>query len=341
MPRPETPELHSETIQGADDPGAGHPRRCVACGYDLFGLGEEPRCPECGLLNIPEGYRQQVWDWVGSGTWFFSGMFNPFRRRPPGWWWALDRDGDLRRSAKFLARYIALTMLLIIGIGTLFGSVLVEVTIDYTFQDVTNPDSPEPGQGQYRVVVGLGGSWVRGHNTMPVTRAMGIATETTSTRVLFGCSRDIIWSTLTFAIWAIFCWAGPAMVGVWTQIRKGLPRFACAPRTIIAASNYEAHRAVYVGVAVVLGLALDAGLRVACYASQRALYSSAAQVLFLAVWMFAVTGWVGPLRSDYTRQLIRSRVHALRILLMYAIVLPPLTVGLVFSVVALLQGTLR
>jgi hypothetical protein len=30
-------------------------RKCLACGYDLQGLGDEPRCPECGLLNIPEG----------------------------------------------------------------------------------------------------------------------------------------------------------------------------------------------------------------------------------------------------------------------------------------------
>ncbi len=35
-------------------------RPCLACGYDLSGHGEEPRCPECGLLNIPEGYRRQV-----------------------------------------------------------------------------------------------------------------------------------------------------------------------------------------------------------------------------------------------------------------------------------------
>jgi len=60
-------------------------RPCLACGYDLFGLGDEPRCPECGLLNIPQGYRRQVWELVDSGKWFFSGPFAFFRKRPPGW----------------------------------------------------------------------------------------------------------------------------------------------------------------------------------------------------------------------------------------------------------------
>jgi len=48
-------------------------RSCLGCGYSLRGLGTEPRCPECGLLNIPDAYRKQVWALVDSGKWFFSG----------------------------------------------------------------------------------------------------------------------------------------------------------------------------------------------------------------------------------------------------------------------------
>ena len=39
---------------------------------------------------------------------------------------------------------------------------------------------------------------------------------------------------------------------------------------------------------------------------------------------YGALGWVGPLRSDYTHQLVRSRFHAFRIVVMYAILLPVL-----------------
>ncbi len=42
----------------------------------------------------------------------------------------------------------------------------------------------------------------------------------------------------------------------------------------------------------------------------------------LAVTVLGAAGWIGPLRSDYARQLVRSRLHATRIVVMYAAILP-------------------
>ena len=50
--------------------------------------------------------------------------------------------------------------------------------------------------------------------------------------------------------------------------------------------------------------------------------------------------WVGPLRSDYTRQLIRSRIHLVRILIMYGLVAPFALLGLLVAMVAAISRLL-
>jgi hypothetical protein len=130
--------------------------------------------------------------------------------------------------------------------------------------------------------------------------------------------------------WVFLSWAGPAMVGLWTQIRKGLPEFARAPRTIMAAGNHEAHRLVYVGAAVALWMGIETAVRLLVVPGVlRTGPPASVFMLFLlnvalagGVAGFAAASWVGPLRSDYTRQLVQSRLHAARILLMYAFLLP-------------------
>ena len=45
-------------------------------------------------------------------------------------------------------------------------------------------------------------------------------------------------------------------------------------------------------------------------------------VLWICFSVFGMLGWIGPIRSDYTRQLIRSRWHGIRIVIMYALLFP-------------------
>ncbi|MCH7596214.1 MAG: hypothetical protein IID35_06600, partial [Planctomycetes bacterium] len=119
---------HEDTRLPPPEADPGSARHCVACDYNLFGLGDEPRCPECGLMNITDGFRREVWALVDSGKWFFSGFLSPFKKRPPGWWWALDRPGDVRRSFRFAVGHALISAVLVFGFALAADSVLVETT---------------------------------------------------------------------------------------------------------------------------------------------------------------------------------------------------------------------
>ena len=93
---------------------------------------------------------------------------------------------------------------------------------------------------------------------------MSTRTSVTS-KVRLEPSFEGILFTLVLYVWAIFVWACPSLIGIWTQIRKGLPEFAKAPRTIIAASNYEAHRLTYLAIVMLAGMACDAGVRITLF----------------------------------------------------------------------------
>ncbi len=303
--------------------GEHEPRPCVACGYDLFGLGDELRCPECGLRNIPEALRQDVWAFVDRRSWFYSGMFRVFAKRPPGWWWALDRDGDVRSSFRYVARNL-LTSALLIALGTaICHSVSVVVTVSYSGVDATGK---RVDVVYFRYGVGpLGG--MRDYGDTSSRDVTGVVFRpnppaTFSSRVEVEPSWAWIVPSVFLTFWVCMSWATPALVGIWTQIRKGLPEFARAPRTIVAAANLESHRTVYVAAAVALVCVAETAARVAWSGSNRAWYDGVGLPMVFGVVLFAAAGWVGPLRSDYTRQLIRSPWHACRIVVMYAVVLP-------------------
>jgi hypothetical protein len=307
-------------------------RKCVACGYDLFGLGDEPRCPECGLLNIPEGFRREVWELVDSGRWFFSGFFTPFRKRPPGWWWALDREDDLRKSIRTAIRSAAIASL---------GVVLAVLAADGTRVEVANTwyyTRSNDNQELSRLTLEYGLGCVL-HRTKSEITSTQLAPRkgapprfavTAQTRWGWPEVESVVRAGLV-AVWAVLTWLLPASVGLWTQIRKGLPDFARAPRTIFCASMYESHRLVYLAVAIALASAVDALMRVNFLPMLPSAAARATPVLIPALtalgsaallMVFATVGWVGPLRSDFTRQLVRSRLHATRVVIMYVLVFP-------------------
>jgi hypothetical protein len=288
------------------------------------------------LINIPANFRQQVWDLVDSGTWFFSGFFSPFRKRLPGWWWALDRPGDVRRSFRFAAVCAVTAALLIFGTGFAADAICVEVVHVWSHAARHSPDDAPPSSIidiRYTSSYGLMGllherSRSQSRRDYPGDDRIPRA-GTTFCRVLLDPSlKSFVPSGVAF-LWVFFSWAGPAMVGLWTQIRKGLPDFARAPRTIMAAGNYEAHRLVYAGIVVACCMGADVVARVTVI-PQVMRVNPAADVVLLMMDMalqvviiaFSAASWVGPLRSDYTRQLVRSRFHAARIVVMYALLLP-------------------
>ncbi len=138
------------------------------------------------------------------------------------------------------------------------------------------------------------------------------------------------------ASWAVCLWMSVAVVGLWTQIRRGMKTIGRAWKTIIAASCTESCKLVYLAGLIAIAAAADAGLRITVLPGNDRLYEMFATAMGLAVVCIGVLGWVGPLRSDYTGQLVRSRVHLVRILIMYAAVLTWPLAGLVWGLASLL-----
>lgn len=312
------------------------PRRCLACGYDLRGLGEDLRCPECGLRNIPSAYRQQVWDLIDSGRWFFSGFFSPFRKRLPGWWWALDRPGDVRRSFRFAARHALISTLLLFGCGIAADSILVETTTVSSFFYRTGKRLYRTGQqgtltfraSEYVTATGVFGlpryrtsrdvsdkyaNSLPAKLPAPTVRIVFIRPSAAS--VCDALHLLYLWS------WGLLIWGIPTAVGLCTQIRKGLPQFARAPRTILAAANYEAHRITYFATLWAGVFSIQFLLRWS-FPAAGIFNGNLSEWVLLPGALFGMLGWAGPLRTDYTAQLIRSRWHGIRISVMYALALP-------------------
>lgn len=320
-------------------------RTCVACGYNLFGLGDEPRCPECGLRNIPDEFRRQVWELVDSGKWFFSGPFALFRKRPPGWWWALDRPGDLRKALWFLVRNMGIALLVTIAAWGAATSIVVEVTNHYASYEINDPSRTTVYEDDVVYYSGLNANKsLQGKqpNWSQLYGRTRRCTITTKSRVIVTPNWRAMPTAFLNALWIVLVWAVPLFVGLITQLRKGLPQFARPPLTILAAGAYESHRAIYASIAIapVLGVWTYFELPSAATGTpslSRWVHWLIELLPFFLVPLYAGLGWVGPLRSDYTKQLIRSSFHAGRIIVMYALVLPPLLTGMVAAIIELIQ----
>ncbi|MFQ5491590.1 MAG: hypothetical protein ACE5GE_12800 [Phycisphaerae bacterium] len=141
--------------------------------------------------------------------------------------------------------------------------------------------------------------------------------------------------TAAFWVFAVFFWLVPALVGIWTQIRAGLPSFARAPRTIIAAANYEAHRLIYLGLVIVVAIGAEASLRILTMNGNPRLYAAGSVVLFWTTFSYGALSWAGAIRSDYRSQLIQSRRHAVRFVLMYGFFFPFPLAGIVVALFAI------
>ncbi len=333
-----------------DEHTAGAPvetvRACVACGYNLYGLGDEPRCPECGLRNIPDEFRRQVWELVDSGKWFFSGPFALFRKRLPGWWWAMDRPGDLRKSLWFLAKNMSIALLITIATWGAATAIVVEVTNHYASYEINDPSRKTVFEDDQVFYVGLSPSEALQGKELNWSELYGRTqsrnwTVTPKSRVMVVPNWRALPAALLFVLWIFLVWVVPLFVGLITQLRKGLPSFAKPPLTILVAGAYESHRAIYTSLALALVLVAVTYQVVtpgATTTPSRWLYWLFELLPFFLVPLYAALGWIGPLRSDYTLQLIRFPFHAGRIIVMYALLFPLLLAWVVVQLIFLVQN---
>lgn len=313
---------------------------CLACGYNLYGLGEELRCPECGLINLPDGIRKQTWEFVDTRSWFFSSMFSPFKKRPAGWWWALDREGDVHRSVRILIRNLVLTVVIIVT-GMCLNNIFVVIE---TTHYASYPSGNTKAAPLYEA------TWERPFGFMGIPTSPWSAEDQPDWSKLYTQNSTVVekkdvtvqymfnWQYILrgggFSLWCILIWAVPALVGIFTQIRRGLPDFARAPRTITTAANYESHRLIYLSLLVLIFLAVEVVVRwYTILAGRHSLFRLATMSILGLLTFFGACGWVGPFRSDYTKQLIRSRFHGFRMIVMYAVLLPIFITGAFYELI--------
>ena len=309
---------------------------CLYCGYNLTGHADGARCSECGMVSVPAALREEVWGLADSRRRLWVLMARPFVKFPPGWWWALDRPGDVRRSTRTLAVNLALCAAIVFGVFIAADVVVVEQTESFAYYDQAAPDS---GMRWVKDRVTQFG-WLCQRNPVPMPAGQPAVIRTDDLpfrspvlrvvetfRITWVRSADGVWYGVIAFAWLVVVWGFVAQVGLWTQIRRGLPEFARLPHTIVAAANLQSCKLAFLAGFVAAAVAAELPLRYACLTGHHShAYDLALCGLFAIVALAAAVSWVGALRSDYTHQLIRSRLHAARIILMYAVVLPTVTV---------------
>jgi len=308
---------------------------CLYCGYNLTGLEHGTRCPECGKVSVPAALREQVWAVVDSGRRLWALMNRPLAAHPPGWWWALDRPGDVRRSIHTLVLNLALSLLIVLAALFTAGLLAVEVTVINELYDQADPQAETIAWDRQVTPYGLfndAGTTIQSDGGMVdwmrrAHKARSPAERVRSTERLawYWSPRGLGVGASVFA-WMVLVWAYVAQVGLWTQIRRGLPSFARPQSTIIAASNLQSCKLVFLAVLVVLGSVVEVASRRVCGGRNSSDYAVALWGIGAALAIAATTMWIGALRSDFTHQLVRSRLHAFRIVLLYALVFPALTI---------------
>jgi cytochrome c-type biogenesis protein CcmH/NrfF len=303
-----------------DSPTASQGRRCAACKYDLTGLEGDLRCPECGLQNIPEGFRQRIWDDIDSGKRFHAGPFAFFRKRPPEWWWALDRPDDLRRSTWYALRTLLFTFIVVTGAVVAADSVCYRSNVAWSTPAAAGQPARYWRHESITRDMWVGTYW----NYTPISQAEAASRPGGPGK--YCAIRPRFQPELICFTWLVpvMAWCLPGWVGLWTQHRRRMPQYAKPAHTVLAATNYEVYRLWYTSGAIVLFLALDVLGRADWAVSLREAewITAVLTILYCLPAALAMLGWIGPLRSDDTGQLILSRGHALRIFTMYVVPLP-------------------
>ncbi len=318
-------------------------RRCAACGHNLPNPEGPPDCPECGLRGVPADYRRQVWQAVDSGKWFFSSLWAPLRKRAPGWWWALDRERDFRRSLNRAGLCALIATAMILGCGAVCDGLVVQTSTQYFHTDVSGA---RIDSGVFIYVTGFGGRFCRYEDHIDedvYSKGLRAPTTVTTNRLRFEPS----WTFLSFCCpivaWALAAWAGPGLIGLRFRMRRRLPDFARVPRTIIAAANYEAHRLIHMAILVGIGMGIEVFLRYefltdSFRSSLPPEYRLGRDLAVVGVAVLTAAGWIGSLLSDRTRQLVRSPWHATGIIVVYGVVLPLLTGAAAVAMVIAVRG---
>ena len=307
--------------------------KCIYCAYDLSGLPDGTRCPECGRQSIPEAFRREVQEIFDSPRRLYREALRVFSKHPPGWYWSLDRPGDVGRSFRLAMVNIAVCGAVLLGAWLIANAFTMRKITDTYYDD---PQGIAPPLHINRYTTDYNALNARVDTELEEYVPLQSIGELIQARNYRGASNKFVhfrgwhlgnWTGFAFAFALLTTmWLLLTQVGMWTQIRRGLPKYARAGRTIIAAANCESCRLPVQAGVLVLWLAVETAVRLALPDAYRQSLAVIFGVFLPVAGIVVLAFWISPLRSDVTRQFIRSRLHALRMFVMYVLFFP-----LVFS----------
>jgi hypothetical protein len=289
----------------------------------------------------PEAMRREVWELVDSRRRLWDEMLSLRRRHPPGWWWSLDRPDDLRRSLTRLALNLALSGVLVTLLVGAADSVTLRITTSWAWYAADDMAQTRPLKVTTREEAhGLFGRLKQGHSSpwwgpeIWLARQQGYnVVESRSRTIEFLPGSGAVTLSLVAWLWMVYLWASVAVIGLWTQIRPGVPWFAKSGRTVVSASCLESCKLVYLAGLVGLAAGAECVMRLALFDVNSNVYGHIVFGLIIVVIGTGVSSWSGALRSDVTGFLIRNTERAFAILFVYALIMPIVLLAMTFLVV--------
>jgi hypothetical protein len=85
-------------------------------------------CPECGRISTVDAVRGETHALFDQPVRLYREALRFWSKHPPGWFWSLDRDGDVRRSRILLAINVMLVFAIVTGGWLVACSCVVTVT---------------------------------------------------------------------------------------------------------------------------------------------------------------------------------------------------------------------
>ena len=214
---------------------------CLYCGYDRTGLDEDRRCPECGLRSVPEEFRRETQAVFDSRRRLYREGLRWFSKHPPGWFWSLDRPGDLRRSVWLVGMNIVLC-LLIINAGVILGDLCwLRIVHEGAWYNPTDPAAPVVAA--YRHTAYLGFAFrVRSEDAYNFDQwrdqppGYALRWSLTARPIWNGSPR---WHPVALIVptWLVMVYVFLAFGGICSQLRKGLPSYARPLTSVTVAVN--------------------------------------------------------------------------------------------------------
>jgi hypothetical protein len=309
---------------------------CVYCGYDLTGSTDTLACPECGRISTVDAVRGETHALFDQPVRLYREALRFWSKHPPGWFWSLDRDGDVRRSRILLAINVMLVFAIVTGGWLVACSCVVTVTGTERHLDPAGIEPPLLTRETTRRYGALGTTLLN-HNYFPEhDRDLTVLTYDYAEKheVAWALPQDGkgLWG-LGIATWLVVNWFLVGQLGFLTQNLFPCHATQRPDRTVAAAVNAESCRLPAQAMVLALLLAVDAAVRVLLPAGHFREHRMIVAILIPLGIALVWSHWICPLRSDSLGMLVPTRRRAVWVFGVYLVCFGS-TIGTLLGVLA-------